>query len=122
MRSKNYNYQSNHTNTKVDPDADAVSVSIPPPTWSALYPQKNDPKDKPELVEQYRVAEDVLLLAQLDAGKIPEEFLQKASHSTHLHVTIDLSNYSIGDAHGLCLARRFFFVIIFVHTYVILVI
>jgi hypothetical protein len=58
----------------------------------------------------HQVAEDVLLLAQLDAGRIPEEFLQKASYSNHLHVTIDLSNYSIGDSQGICLATRYVFI------------
>ena len=62
--------------------------------------------DLPVLKEQHKVAEDVLLLAQLDAGRIPEEFFQKASMSQHLHVTVDLSAYGIGDTHGNCLAMR----------------
>ena len=62
--------------------------------------------DLPILKEQHKVAEGILLLAQLDAGRIPEEFLLKASMSQHLHVTVDLSGYGIGDTHGNCLAVR----------------
>ena len=58
-----------------------------------------------DLQEQLKTAEDSLLLAQLDAGRIPSEFLQKASYSSHLQVTVDLSNFGIGDTHGLCLAQ-----------------
>ena len=51
------------------------------------------------------MAEDILVLAQLDAGRIPEEFLKHAAMSRHLMISINLSNYGMGDAYGTCLGQ-----------------
>ena len=58
-----------------------------------------------DLRAQCAVADDVLVLAQLDAGRVPEEFLRRAALSRHLMVTVDLSNYGMGDAYGVCLGQ-----------------
>lgn len=48
-----------------------------------------------------RQAQDKLLMLQLEQGVLPETFIKPASDPEFL--TIDLSNYGIGDVRGLCL-------------------
>jgi hypothetical protein len=51
-----------------------------------------------------RVASDLLLLAQLKKGIIPERFFKKGL-CTDGSVGIDLSDYGIGDDHAICLGE-----------------
>ncbi len=48
-----------------------------------------------------RQAQDKLLMLQLEQGVLPETFIKPATDPEFL--TIDLSNYGIGDVRGLCL-------------------
>lgn len=48
-----------------------------------------------------RRAQDALLLTQLDLGVLPEQFIKKEADAQEL--TVDLSNYGIGDTRGECL-------------------
>ncbi len=50
-----------------------------------------------------RKAQDLLLLNQLEAGVLPETFI-KASEDPRF-ITINLSQYGIGDVRGLCLGK-----------------
>jgi len=50
-----------------------------------------------------RKAQDMLLLHQLDAGVLPEIFIKTADNPKA--VTINLSQYGIGDNRGLCLGK-----------------
>eukprot|EP01038_Epipyxis_sp_PR26KG_P005255 gene5255-7303_t len=50
-----------------------------------------------------RIAQDNLLLLQLDAGLFPETYIKPAMDPKFL--TIDLSNYGIGDTRGLCVGK-----------------
>lgn len=52
--------------------------------------------------QKTRVASDLLLLAQLKKGIIPERFFKKGL-CTDGSVAIDLSDYGIGDDHAVCL-------------------
>lgn len=54
-----------------------------------------------------RKAQDLLLLNQLDSGVLPETFI-KSSEDPRF-VTINLSQYGIGDVRGLCLGKWYFF-------------
>jgi hypothetical protein len=51
-----------------------------------------------------RHAQDLLLLAQIERGVLPEQFIQQSTSSDDLdHVSVVLSKYGIGDTRGLCL-------------------
>lgn len=50
-----------------------------------------------------RYAQDVLLLSQIKAGILPEQFIKSNSSSS---IDIDLSHYGIGDDHGVCFGQR----------------
>lgn len=53
-----------------------------------------------------REAQDKLLFLQLDAGVLPEAFIKPSADPNFL--TVDLSNYGIGDDRGVCLGKRYF--------------
>ena len=51
-----------------------------------------------------RHAQDLLLLAQIERGVLPEQFIQQSASSDDPdHVSVVLSKYGIGDMRGLCL-------------------
>jgi hypothetical protein len=50
-----------------------------------------------------RKAQDMLLLSQLDAGVLPESFIKSSEDPRY--ITINLSQYGIGDVRGLCLGK-----------------
>lgn len=50
-----------------------------------------------------RIAQDQLLLQQLDKGVLPESFIK--SNATARSITINLSRYGIGDVRGVCLGK-----------------
>jgi hypothetical protein len=50
-----------------------------------------------------RLAQDKLLLSQLDAGVLPEQFIKPGTDS--LSVTVMLTKHSIGDVRGVCLGK-----------------
>jgi hypothetical protein len=83
------------------PTASAVPILKPLTTNTS---RGTSPEDVRMADGKKRSAKDHLLLAQLRAGKIPEPFFKNSSNSRF--VTIDLSNYGIGDTHGLCLSER----------------
>lgn len=109
LKSKFYNYQCDGSSgSKNSYSGSPVGVSSGV-EWSEAGRRRGADIQRilPSLEQQHRIAQDSLLLAQLSAGRIPEEFLQKAAHSPHMHVTVDLSNYGIGDTQGLCLSNRY---------------
>jgi len=53
-----------------------------------------------------RLAQDSLLLKELELGILPEHLLKKLPHMKHV-TTIDLSHYGIGDKLGICLGLRY---------------
>ena len=51
-----------------------------------------------------RHAQDLLLLAQIERGVLPEQFIKQSTSSDDPdHVNVVLSKYGIGDMRGLCL-------------------
>jgi hypothetical protein len=71
-----------------------MNVSLP--VMSGLPVEKT-------LEDQKMHAKDLLLLAQLRSGKIPEQLLKGAPHSACL-VQLNLAHFGMGDDLGLCLA------------------
>jgi hypothetical protein len=54
----------------------------------------------------YRHAQDKLLLLQLDRGVLPERFIKQGVDSEDpLHVSVILSKFGIGDVRGICLGN-----------------
>lgn len=54
----------------------------------------------------FRHAQDTLLLHQLDSGVIPERFIKSGLDGENpLHVSVVLSKYGIGDTRGICLGK-----------------
>lgn len=56
-----------------------------------------------EADQSKRLAQDNLLLMQIDSGVLPEMFIKHAGDSEFL--TVDLSNYGIGDVRAMCLGK-----------------
>lgn len=52
-----------------------------------------------------RYAQDVLLLAQLKAGVLPEQLIMGSGNKKADNITIDVSHYGLGDEHGKCLGQ-----------------
>lgn len=50
-----------------------------------------------------RWAQDKLMIAQLEAGKLPEAFIKRSSNLKHAY--IDIPAYGIGNTHGICLGK-----------------
>ena len=101
---------------KLVPMSPLASQRKPPPftspTASALSNARKqgsfveDPFDEDVMYEnKRRTAQDMLLIAQLESGLIPEPFLKKNLNPKY--VAVDLSSYGIGDVPGLCLAERY---------------
>lgn len=58
----------------------------------------------------FRHAQDTLLLHQLDSGVIPERFIKSGLDGENpLHVSVVLSKYGIGDTRGICLGKWYVF-------------
>lgn len=52
---------------------------------------------------KHRYAQDVLLLAQMKAGVLPEQLISSGFDKTKKTISIDVSHYGLGDEHGKCL-------------------
>lgn len=61
------------------------------------------PRSPKKTVTSKRLSQDTLLLSQLKAGIIPEQFVKKSLNPDN--TVIDLSSFGIGDIHGRCLAE-----------------
>ena len=69
---------------------------LPPPPRYSEEDQRIAERNK-------RIAQDQLLLNQLDAGVLPESFIKPGSDPQS--VTINLSRFGIGDNRGICLGK-----------------
>jgi len=59
-----------------------------------------------------RHAQDLLLLAQIERGVLPEQFIKQSSSTDDPdHVNVVLSKYGIGDMRGLCLGIWYYTVL-----------
>jgi hypothetical protein len=70
---------------------------------SKNHKHKDGGKRNVNLERLKRDAQDELLLKSLEAGIIPEDFLQRCSSDKSPFFEIDLADYGIGDERGLCL-------------------
>ena len=55
--------------------------------------------------QQKRLAQDMLLVKELEGGILPEDLLKKLPYMRHV-TTLDLSHFGIGDGLGQCLGYR----------------
>lgn len=60
-------------------------------------------EDMQQAERNKRIAQDKLLLNQLDAGVLPEQFIKPGTDP--LSVTVMLTKHSIGDVRGICLGK-----------------
>ena len=105
----------NQDDESLRPTSRPRSRSASPPR----SPNERSDSDSSVINNGTRLAIDKLLLAQLDQGVLPEMFIKRgrrvgngnedaidqADENDDECVTVDLSNYGIGDVRGLCLGR-----------------